>query len=86
MNPPIGFVPSKSIDFAPSAPIFYFCFEPNDRSRDSRPAKPRVKTNYLPSGIPLLKKNKQRLIAIAFADAGTGDGTSIGNTLSPTLI
>ena len=51
MNPPIGFAPLKSIDFAPSAPIFTFCFEPNDRSR---PAKPRVKTNYLPSGIPLI--------------------------------
>jgi hypothetical protein len=49
MNPPIGFAPLKSMDFAPSAPIFTICFEPNDRSR---PAKPRDQTNYLPSRIP----------------------------------
>jgi hypothetical protein len=33
MNPPIGFAPFKSIDFAPSVPIFTICFGSHTEER-----------------------------------------------------
>jgi hypothetical protein len=55
INPPLGFVCGAIKLTLPPLRLFYFCFEPNDWNDRSRPAKPRVKTNYLPCGIPLMK-------------------------------